>query len=85
MQFNAIMLDPATESESSHGGRGEKQGLIFETSSGRGRGQLKLWGLSLGMTLDLLAFMEPPSSPFSIDYPRDEVSGMGISIAPSMT
>ncbi len=61
-------------------------------SSGRGwvktggEGEkLKLWGLSLGMTLDLIAYMHPPSTPFGMDYPRDEVTGLGTSIAPSMT
>lgn len=81
MQFNAILLDPATESDPSHDEKSEKRTLEFD--SGHRHQQLKLWGLSLGMTLDLLAFMD--ASPFAADYPRDEVTGMGISIAPSMT
>jgi len=45
--------------------------------------QLKLWGLSLGMTLDLLSFMSvglPPSSPKSFRFPVHADNGdvMGI-------
>lgn len=84
MQFNAILL----ESPSSQGAASEKSGPESEKAVEKHneRGEvLKLWGLSLGMTLDLIAYMHPPSSPFSVDYPRDEVTGLGTTIAPSMT
>ncbi|OCB91187.1 hypothetical protein A7U60_g1595 [Sanghuangporus baumii] len=86
MKFNAILL----ESSSSQNGtsESEKPGPDSEKAIERQNGRrevLKLWGLSLGMTLDLIAYMHSPSSPFSVDYPRDEVTGLGTVIAPSMT
>lgn len=98
MQFNAILLDPASDSSSSavpqsssDGASGpasdsEKAQLIQKEKTTKAKQEtLKLWGLSLGMTLDLIACMQPPSKPFGLDYPHDEVSGLGTSIAPSMT
>ena len=84
MQFNAILLEPDSESQSRH--IDEKSGFESQEVFDRGRQQetLKLWGLSLGMTLDFIAYMHPSTS-FSEDYPRDEVTGLGTSIAPSMT
>ena len=88
MKFNAILLespslqDTPTKSEKT----GPDSEKAISGSGGNGRPEvLKLWGLSLGMTLDLIAYMHPPSSPFSADYPRDEVTGLGTAIAPSMT
>ncbi|EJD04422.1 uncharacterized protein FOMMEDRAFT_140381 [Fomitiporia mediterranea MF3/22] len=80
MQFNAILLE-STETSEALRPDGEKAGAESEQR----REILKLWGLSLGMTLDFIAHMHPASSPFSVDYPRDEVTGLGTSIAPSMT
>jgi hypothetical protein len=44
---------------------------------------LKLWGLTLGMTLDLLSLMQPPRPP---KYPLEpDVDGyIGVEMAPSM-
>ncbi|KLO20458.1 hypothetical protein SCHPADRAFT_897738 [Schizopora paradoxa] len=99
MEFNAILLDPSSsfgdgvvgpisDEKRAHSGDSEKAvatsagGWVRSGGSGE---KLKLWGLSLGMTLDLIAYMHPPSQPFGMDYPRDEVTGLGTSIAPSMT
>ncbi|KII93710.1 hypothetical protein PLICRDRAFT_35931 [Plicaturopsis crispa FD-325 SS-3] len=49
MQFPAIILNPSTEGDVEKGRR-------------RALERLKLWGLSLGMTLDLMSFMVPPGS-----------------------
>lgn len=78
MQFNAIRLDipPPTTAPAAFG--------ADEKNRGKGkREELKLWGLTLGMTLDLIAYMTPAT--YNADYPRDELSGLGMSIAPSMT
>ncbi|KAI5124404.1 hypothetical protein M0805_008288 [Coniferiporia weirii] len=79
MQFNAILLDPQSPNASSDVASEKPVENVGEKEV------LKLWGLSLGMTLDLIAYMHPSSSPFSDDYPRDEVTGLGTNIAPSMT
>ena len=96
MQFNAILLDsdsdavggvgPTTVNEKNlDNEKGTNAWVTSTTSTPRGHQQLRLWGLSLGMTLDLIAYMLPPSTPFSADLPQDEVIGLGTSIAPSMT
>lgn len=84
MQFNAILLDPDhSEPRSVH--PDEKPPFDSQETFDRGRQEtLKLWGLSLGMTLDFIAYMHPSTS-FTEDYPRDDVTGLGTSIAPSMT
>ncbi|KAK7694267.1 hypothetical protein QCA50_001447 [Cerrena zonata] len=59
----------------------------------RRRQELKLWGLSLGMTLDLLAYMAPPvlssaegSRRGSLLPPDSETEAMGVpAMAPSLT
>ena len=81
MKFNAILLEPNAYSQNT--GSDEKAGFDALDRARRNE-TLKLWGLSLGMTLDFIAYMQP-STPFSEDYPHDEVTGMGTSIAPSMT
>jgi len=99
MEFNAILLDPSSSfgdglvGPNSDGNRtfpSDSEKAVASSARGwvktGGEGEkLKLWGLSLGMTLDLIAYMHPPSTPFGMDYPRDEVTGLGTSIAPSMT
>lgn len=89
MQFNAIRLDPlqtTTTFSTSHDDEKRQQreagtwGKVSEK-----REDLKLWGLSLGMTLDLMANMRPVASSPLADYPCDDVTGVGASIAPSMT
>ncbi|KAH8120617.1 hypothetical protein DFH11DRAFT_1696436 [Phellopilus nigrolimitatus] len=88
MQFNAILLDPNSSSTVSTENTGAPKPISEKDvvkNTGRKREALKLWGLSLGMTLDLIAYMKPSSSSFAEDYPRDEVTGLGTSIAPSMT
>jgi len=101
MEFNAILLDPSSsmgdgiagpisDEKRAFSADSEKAvahsagGWVSKQSNGDGE-KLKLWGLSLGMTLDLIAYMHPPSTPFGMDYPRDDVTGLGTSIAPSMT
>ena len=99
MEFNAILLDPSSSfgdgvagptSDEKRAFSGDSEKAVTPSAGGwvrtGGSGEkLKLWGLSLGMTLDLIAYMHPPSQPFGMDYPRDEVTGLGTSIAPSMT
>ena len=83
MQFNAILLEsPSSQAASEKSGPDSEKAVERPNEP---REVLKLWGLSLGMTLDFIAYMHPPSSPFSVDYPRDEVTGLGTAIAPSMT
>jgi len=77
MQFNAILLESHTSTGDSF--TSEKRDPQEKHEP------LKLWGLSLGMTLDLIACMSPTSSPFVEDLPLDEVTGLGMNIAPSMT
>lgn len=72
MQFNAILLEPCSDLSEKEAPNDHQQAL-------------KLWGLSLGMTLDFIAYMGSPSSPFVDDLPHDEVTGLGMNIAPSMT
>lgn len=97
MEFNAILLDPSSSfgegivgpiSDEKRALSGDSEKAVppggWVKTGGDGE-KLKLWGLSLGMTLDLIAYMHPPSTPFGMDYPRDEVTGLGTSIAPSMT
>ena len=75
MQFNGILLDAASRSFSEE----QKEQPEIHT-----RKDLKLWGLSLGMTLDLLSYMN--STPSLLTYcPHDEVTGLGTHIAPSLT
>ena len=83
MQFNAILLEPDVYSQNTDVGSDEKSGFDALDRARRSE-TLKLWGLSLGMTLDFIAYMHPSTS-FSDDYPRDEVTGLGTDIAPSMT
>lgn len=85
MQFNAILLDPSSPGSEIQTNLSEKMGIDTEKANINDRKEiLKLWGLSLGMTLDLIAYMHPSSS-YSADYPRDDVTGAGTNIAPSMT
>lgn len=77
MQFNAILLQSRASTADN---------ILTEKRAPEDRHQtLKLWGLSLGMTLDLIACMNPAKLPFAEDLPRDEVTGLGMNIAPSMT
>lgn len=86
MQFSAIVLDRSAGKYK----RREK------SSTGRSK-ELKLWGLTLGMTLDLLACMhEPfvqgekaPGSPSDYASPPhcldNNIEATGLTLAPSMT
>jgi len=61
MEFPAILLEPqATPAPATQDTleKGQPQ-----TTSSQNQQQLKLWGLSLGMTLDLLSYMVPSSDP----------------------
>ncbi|TFK57585.1 hypothetical protein OE88DRAFT_149683 [Heliocybe sulcata] len=92
MQFPAIVLD----APSNYSYAEEEKGL--RALEGGRKEELKLWGLSLGMTLDLLAFMVPPSSRPSDNQPpsptshwlpfhSDEVASVELvsKLAPSLT
>ncbi|KZT23826.1 hypothetical protein NEOLEDRAFT_1095580 [Neolentinus lepideus HHB14362 ss-1] len=92
MQFPAIVLD----APSSYSYAGDEKAL--QALEGGRKEELKLWGLSLGMTLDLLAFMVPPSSrpsdhqqpsPTShwLPFHSDEVASVELvsKLAPSLT
>lgn len=86
MQFNAILLDPNPSSSAIQTDSSEKLGIDTEKANFHNKKEiLKLWGLSLGMTLDLISYMHPSTSSYSTDYPRDDVTGAGTNIAPSMT
>jgi hypothetical protein len=62
MQFPALVLAPPTEYAD------EKRPLAMEAGRGARAPPLKLWGLTLGMTLDLLAHMAPrPHTPWDAD------------------
>jgi hypothetical protein len=88
MQFSAIVLDRPAERESK---RRESGRAV------RRPAELKLWGLTLGMTLDFLACMQTPlvrddkapGSPSMYAFnPHSPESGdevMGLALAPSMT
>ncbi|EPQ61038.1 hypothetical protein GLOTRDRAFT_109273 [Gloeophyllum trabeum ATCC 11539] len=90
MQFPAIVLDiPSAYSYADEKGTQALEGGRKE--------ELKLWGLSLGMTLDLLAFMVPPSRPSDqrppsptshwLPFHSDEVASVELvsKLAPSLT
>ena len=71
MHFGAIVLNPPTKAQ-------KKMGLEHQ-----GPQELRLWGLTLGMTLDLVAFMRP-TAPLISQFPSPE-GVSGIEMAPSMT
>ena len=70
-----------------------KQGSLSRLRHRRRHEELKLWGLSLGMTLDLLAHMAPPiispaegSQRGALVPPDAEIEAMGVPVmAPSLT
>ena len=61
MQFPAIVIEPSTTEPSPAPVSDVSKLEKGATHAGR-RQTLKLWGLSLGMTLDLLAHMAPPEA-----------------------
>lgn len=71
MQFPAIVLPPTspTVAKNEKGEKSEssklRDGLAEKGIPTRSLAQLKLWGLSLGMTLDLMSYMilSPPTEP----------------------
>lgn len=87
MQFSAIVLDRPLERE--------KRRASSRTTSRPG--ELKLWGLTLGMTLDFVACMQAPfvrddkapGSPsmyaFTPHCPESGDGAMSLALAPSMT
>ena len=100
MQFPAIVINPdVTVSISSApaderiidekralveaNGQLKRSGSLSKLRSRHGQ-ELKLWGLSLGMTLDLLALMSPPANSGVLVPPDAEVVGVPI-LAPSLT
>ena len=67
----------------------QKKALAFRDRKGKGKGKagredvLKLWGLTLGMTLDLLALLHPPQRP-KLPLEPDADGLIGLEMAPSM-
>ncbi|EJD47635.1 hypothetical protein AURDEDRAFT_113314 [Auricularia subglabra TFB-10046 SS5] len=61
--------------------------VLNDNPKGKGRARredvLKLWGLTLGMTLDLLALLQPPHRP-KLPLEPDADGLIGIEMAPSM-
>lgn len=88
MQFPALLLPDVSQEESDKqdGSYSEKSAIRLESALPNGSGKkLKLWGLSLGMTLDLLSFMSlglSPSSSNSFQFPlhanNDDVMGINL-------
>lgn len=90
MQFPALVITPSSVTTSSKYPSDEK--TIDARRAGLERApapteNLKLWGLSLGMTLDLLAYMVPPRAAAGGLLPPDgEVEMMRVPVvAPSLT
>ncbi|KAH9487067.1 hypothetical protein JR316_0001133 [Psilocybe cubensis] len=54
MQFPAIIIQPSTDNSSLPS---DKEKAALQSSPSAKHKQLKLWGLSLGMTLDLMSYM----------------------------
>jgi hypothetical protein len=64
MEFPAILLEPqATPAPVTQETLEKGSSPQSQTTSLQNHQQLKLWGLSLGMTLDLLSYMVPSSGP----------------------
>jgi hypothetical protein len=64
MEFPAILLEPqATPAPVTQDTLEKGSSPQSQTTSLQNQQQLKLWGLSLGMTLDLLSYMVPSSDP----------------------
>lgn len=91
MQFPAILIDvPDTDTPTQRLGTSSlapEKGIPSDQVAGSH--QLKLWGLSLGMTLDLLANMAPPTAGHSapLQLPFRPVGGEGMridAVAPSL-
>lgn len=91
MQFPAILIDvPDTDTPTQLLGTSSlaaEKGI--PSDQGASSHQLKLWGLSLGMTLDLLANMAPPTASHSapLQLPFRPVGGEGMridAVAPSL-
>lgn len=89
MQFPALLLPDLSQIDNVNGNGSlkpysEKSAVRLESALPTGpTKKLKLWGLSLGMTLDLLSFMSlglSPSSPNSFRFPlhadSDDVMGI---------
>ncbi|KAF7792459.1 hypothetical protein EIP86_003497 [Pleurotus ostreatoroseus] len=102
MTFPAIAIDPRTtvslcalpgdaravdekRARVEDGAQGLRRQGSFK-ARGRACGELKLWGLSLGMTLDLLALMTPPVGHRVLMPPGVEETGVPVPVlAPSLT
>ena len=65
-------------------GQLKRSGSLSKLRSRHSYQELKLWGLSLGMTLDLLALMTPPANSGILVPPDAEFVGVPI-LAPSLT
>lgn len=77
MQYPAIVLKPSMPASTS--GKPTSTHDVLEKGTGQARAplpqQLKLWGLSLGMTLDLMSYMiYPPPPPNQTVYSPSDVT-----------
>lgn len=76
MEFPAIILQPSTPTDSRNSTDKKKKHKHTNTQDIIEKGFspkiLKLWGLSLGMTLDLLSYMILPQSSRDIMPPKEE-------------
>lgn len=94
MKFPAIVVNPATTVTIASVPADERiidekrafveTGTFSKMRPRRKYQELKLWGLSLGMTLDLLVFMTPPADTNVLVPPDAEIVGLPI-LAPSLT
>ena len=80
MSFPALLLPDLTRPEQARSEKGKTEARLDKTLPPQSYKQLKLWGLSLGMTLDLLSFMTPSTSESILKFPdhvdADDVMGV---------
>ncbi|KAF9452573.1 hypothetical protein P691DRAFT_784006 [Macrolepiota fuliginosa MF-IS2] len=77
MEFRAIVLEPAPDSDTHIASEKKKKKLTSTDDiieKGYSPKQLKLWGLSLGMTLDLMSYMIFPQSSRGTMPPKEKGS-----------
>lgn len=85
MRFPAVLVDVTDGAVVVSEKRARKRGVGEVESQARGREEMKLWGLSLGMTLDLLTHMVPARES-AIIPPDADGDLMGVPVlAPSLT
>ena len=80
MSFPALLLPDLTCPEQTKSKKEKSETRLEKALPPQSYTQLKLWGLSLGMTLDLLSFMAPSASGSVLKFPdhadADDVMGV---------